>query len=176
MWVTLYTDASLKDGKASWAIWARSSEGRLVHSGEYPGPCAVSDHAEAYAILMGIKAVLVAWEGVIGIQINSDSKNALAAVTYMAPTPRDRVLADIQEQVETALGRDYARHEGGVRIRTKWVKGHQLGSGVRAWLNNACDRIAKKARQGDLTNVALDADEIQPVEAVTDGMDEDYHH
>lgn len=173
MWVTLYTDASLKEGVASWAIWARSSEGRLVQSGEYPGYCAKSDHAEAYAILMGIKAILAKWKGVHGIQVNSDSRNALDIVRYMAPTASDPVMCGIQVSIEAELGRDYNIDSEGVKLRAKWVKGHQWGGGVRAWLNNACDRIAKKARLGERTNLALDADELLPADAVTDGMDED---
>lgn len=57
-WATLYTDASRKEGKTSWAFWLRHSGGRIVKAGECPQEVTNIQEAEWYAVKMGVEALV----------------------------------------------------------------------------------------------------------------------
>ncbi len=154
MWVTLYTDASFetRSRAAAWAFWARSELGRVIRSGVCPPYCTNSTHAEAAAILAGIYLALKQWRNEIeGILVRSDAKGALEVFKYGAPEPKDEVLLKFHRKARQIL------EPQGVKIRIKWVKGHRSReTGVDAWLNAECDKMAKITRKNMPTRKGAD--------------------
>jgi len=144
MWVTLYTDASWHPERreGGWAVWAKSELGRIVRSGTCPEYTSSAMHAELAAIYAGIFLVLKMWgEQVEGIQVRSDSQQALEAVRRGAAPSKDPVMRRLQDKVQELV-------RGRVYLRPRWVKGHRNPNGdVTAWLNAHCDREAKRARK-----------------------------
>lgn len=140
MWVTCYTDASFRRHfGGGWAVWLRSSEGRLVKSGVCPPYVKDSNAAELAAIFAGIYLARREWPSTIGMLVRSDSMVALGACAPDAPLHQNPALRRLQQRI---------RHVGaGIELRTKWVKGHLPSStGTHAWLNNQCDALAKQRR------------------------------
>ena len=115
-WVTAYTDASFRAGKGGWAIWLRSSAGRVVRRGECPLSICDSTEAELYAVLQAVKIAVEVWPTTCGVLINSDCKGILRALWPWSPPLRRASLHALQ---------DTARHfieAHGIRIRTKRIR------------------------------------------------------
>jgi ribonuclease HI len=143
MWVTCYTDASYSKRKGGgWAVWLRSDLGRVVREGHCPRYVKNSTHAELAAIFAGILLSVRTWgRSVVGITIYSDSEPAIHPILPDAPPARDPSMRRLQEKIL-----DLAREEK-IRLETRWVKAHLPAStSTAAYLNNKCDRLARKAR------------------------------
>lgn len=118
MWVTAYTDASVKNNNSTWAVWLRSELGRIVRNGKCPLEIKKSHEAELYAAKQAIRIAKEFWPATKGILINSDCTH---------------VLNNIRKFSE------------GLWIRTKHVKGHQdPNSNIRFYLNNQVDKLASQ--------------------------------
>jgi ribonuclease HI len=139
MWVTLYSDASFNGREGSWAIWLRSEKGRIVKSGKCPVAVDDNNAAEMYAALVGITVALRDWGPLTGIQVNSDNQVVCTSLYSWSKENRHPTILRIQTKIRQIVA------ESGVRIRTKHVRGHQRSDHTRAWLNNRCDRMARKA-------------------------------
>src|SRR5688572_30666413 len=79
MWVTCYTDASwAKKSGGGWAVWLRSSEGRVVRQGPCPPYVKDSLEAELSAIYAGVFLAVRTWgSSVAGVLVCSDCQSAL---------------------------------------------------------------------------------------------------
>ena len=140
--ITVYTDASWDRGKGGGAFWARGDVGRAT--GYFPIPMA-EDSGECEAIAMLHSAILVIEDPEFEMQINcgarlilvGDCRPALDYITHgkgaFDRNPTCRMLS-------TRL-REYA-----VDFKCNWVKAHQGGKNQRSWLNEWCDKHARKAR------------------------------
>jgi ribonuclease HI len=137
MWVTAYTDASFRDGRGSWAVWLRSGEGRIVQKGQCPPETDTSTGAELYAVWMAVKLATESWPQTAGVFINADCQAVLKALWPWSKELSRQSLSTLQKQII-----DFTVQKN-VKIRTKHVKGHQLSSNVRAYLNNRADALAK---------------------------------
>jgi ribonuclease HI len=142
VWITLYTDASFhpKEG-GGWACWLRSSLGRVVRQGVCPPEVRDNNLAEMHAIWMGITIGMETWAkaGIEGFHVKTDSTVAISVLKYGARPPRQHASKLYQERVRALLSPD-------IRIKLVWVKGHQSGDGVQAWLNNKVDSLSRDSR------------------------------
>lgn len=150
MWVTCYTDASFhRSAGGTWAVWVRSDRGRIVRSGDCPTYARDSVVAELSAIYAGIYLILREWgRAVRGIRIRSDCQGALALAA--APSERNVAARRLHQKIH-AIAKAH-----GVELDLAWVKGHQpRKSGVRAWLNAECDRLARERLRQAARGAAL---------------------
>jgi len=143
MWVTLYTDASFDGTTGSWAIWLRSEKGRIVKYGKCPAAVDDNNAAEMYAALVGITVALRDWGPLVGIQVNSDNQVVCSSLWPWSKDNRHPTIHRLQTAIRKLA------QENSIKLRTKHVRGHQRPTHTRAWLNNRCDRLARKAaKQG----------------------------
>jgi ribonuclease HI len=145
MWVTCYTDASFDGHTGAWAVWIRSSRGRIVRSGACPPYVKDSNAAELAAIFAGIHLALREWPGKVrGILICSDSQVALSLASpeaSLVTSEKNPSFRRLQLKIRTALA------DAQVELQTRWVKGHRSPkSGTTAYLNHQCDRFAYQHR------------------------------
>lgn len=150
MWVTCYADASfVRRGTASWAVWLRSAEGRHVQSGPCPHYVRTSHQAELSALYAGVYLALRLWPSARGVLLCSDCQGALLSARQDSRLSRDPATRRLQEKLRALLERS------GVAIELRWVRGHQRANqGTAAWLNRACDRLARKERRRAATAVS----------------------
>jgi ribonuclease HI len=144
VWVTLYTDASYSPHKGgAWAVWLRSTRGRIVRSGRCPNYVRNSNDAEFAAIYAGIYLAICAWgREVTGVLVRSDSEGALALARSAARPARTRRMRGLQTKLRRLV------EPSQVELELRWVKGHQPKSAsTAAWLNGYCDRLARKRRR-----------------------------
>lgn len=137
--VTCYTDAAFDPRRgASWAVWLRSDDGRVVRAGRCPDFVGTSTAAELSAVHVGIRIALAVWPGrVKRLVVRSDSRSALA-VAEGTSRPRDATLQRLQGRIRRLL----AGH--GVTLECRWVPGHQRPSrNAAAYLNHRCDTLAR---------------------------------
>jgi len=146
MLTTLYCDASWATHKqlGGWAVWLRSDEGRIIENGPTPGYCTLSYEAELAAIFAGVHLATTRWPGTEAILVRSDCQQALDLISEKRP-PKDkhpgacRLVSKILE----------ARNVANVRLIPRWVKGHQSGGKVDAWLNRRVDILSRRASYGN---------------------------
>ena len=140
MLVTLYTDASWSGDVGGWAVWLRSDHGRVIRHGPVPDYVRSSTSAELAAIFAGLHLAVTTWADTKTVLIRSDCKPALEMSTGdSTPQHRNicaRRLVDRIRQVE--------RHP--IRLIPRWVKAHQTGGAVEAFINNRVDELAVQAR------------------------------
>jgi ribonuclease HI len=134
MWVTLYTDAGFTT-YGTYGIWARSELGRIIENGQCPDEVTLSNVAETYAILHGVRRILQEWPTTSAILIRSDCQYALK---LWKPAPRTPVVQKYRDEFKV-LTRN-------LQIRIKWIKGHQEVRDIPTYLNNQCDSMARVAR------------------------------
>lgn len=144
VWVTAYTDASFVRDRGGWSVWLRSERGRIVRSGECPGHICDSMCAELWAVIQAVEISISEWkDSVKGIQLNMD---CISLCDRFWPWSRSFARHDLEalrmQVVETIKKAD-------IRVRTKHVKGHSNGDGIRTYLNQQVDRMSRrKAKSG----------------------------
>jgi ribonuclease HI len=144
VWVTCYTDASYSDDAGgAWAVWLRCDRGRLVRSGLCPPYVREANAAELAAIFAGLHLAVTTWGSrVDGVSLRSDSKVALGHADPESKLSRNSALRRLQERVRSLL------REHDLELDCRWVRGHQrVEAGTHAFLNDRCDRLAKRARK-----------------------------
>lgn len=136
-WCTLYTDAS---GTGGWAVWARHSKPplRIKASGAYDSSDAVL--LELYAIYQGVLLIKETWADIEGIGVRCDCQPAIALANE-ANKPDGKLhrradLRQMQLDIRDTLGQTH--------LKCKWVKGHQGTATTQGWLNNWCDKNARR--------------------------------
>lgn len=149
---TIYTDASWKQvGKnvlSSWAMYARCNDEKLEHSEMFKNNSSKNPtHAEARAIFRAIRKATKKWPNIDIIFVNTDS---LAICHSMWPDGIGRQRMKVVNtkggtyQIVTAMKKWL--DENNYVHRFKHVKAHQGGKDVRSWVNELCDKNAKKQR------------------------------
>jgi len=134
--VTVYTDASHKDGIFSWGCYIKAEWGKSELHGICPDEITDINLAEAYAIGQSIYKSLKKWPGVKGFYVRSDSMNAIG---MLKTGTKNTVGARIKASVDSLTV--------GLVMDWKWIKSHQRNSSIQAWVNNRADALARKARQ-----------------------------
>lgn len=136
MWVTLYSDASLREGISGWGVWLRSERGRIVEKGRCDDWVNDINAAELFAVYKALELTVAAWPETKGMQVNTDNQVVLRSLWPWSPAHSHPTIKRAQDLVRELL----KKHE--IRVRTKHVKSHQKGDDVRSWLNNRCDKLA----------------------------------
>lgn len=140
MWVTAYCDASFDRSRGgAWAAWLRCDAGRLVRRGRGPAYVTDSVSAELAAIDAAAYLAVTTWT-VRGILVLNDCQAALELAARVRPGRG--ASGRLQARLREVLG------SKGVVLKTRWVPGHRPRSaGTSAFLNDWCDREAKRARR-----------------------------
>ncbi len=127
----------------AWAAWLRCDKGRFVRRGRCPDYVKDSTAAELAAIFAGLHLARRQWGALVtSVVVRSDCTGALALLKPGARRSKRPDVRRLQERIETLA------RVTGWSLRTRWVKGHQRAkSSTAAYLNNACDRLARKLRE-----------------------------
>jgi hypothetical protein len=136
---TLYVDASFKDGNAGGGAWIRSNKGVLTWAAKYKAN--TPHEAEAYAILAASQFVYRNWPETKVLYIVSDSK---VCVEYLWPHTTIKLKSGrLKEYLDDLI--TFAK-KNKIRLRTRWIKGHQTVDSPGKWANNKADKLAKTHR------------------------------
>ena len=144
VWVTAYCDASFNSAHGgAWAIWLASAQGRIIKRGACPDYVRDANAAELAALYAAVYSACCGWPGKVrGITLRSDSQSALHHASPTVRLARNPGVRRLQDLLRTCL----IKHS--VTVELQWVRGHQKPtSGTQAYLNGACDKLAKKARK-----------------------------
>lgn len=134
-YTTVNTDAGVKEGKAAIAYWIRSDNKWITGSRALKTPDLCSNKAELSAIIIALTVVSQNeyLRTAHKIVVNSDSQTALGWMTKdSVPEQYKQYIQDIYK----VIPKD--------KIRFKWVKGHSKNTKSRNWVNNWCDKEARK--------------------------------
>lgn len=134
--VTVYTDASHKDGIFAWGCYIKSEWGRLELHGLCPSEITDINMAEAYAIGQSIYKSKKSWPQLKGFYVRSDSQNAIG---WLTKGTRNEIGMRIKASVDSLTV--------GLVVNWKWIRSHQRNSTIQAWVNNRADELARLARQ-----------------------------
>lgn len=145
MWVTIYTDASLRSYKevrfTAYGYWIRCDHGRITRARMCSKEIVTVDQAEMYAIYQAVGAAFVCYkEGATIICVNSDSMNAIKGFRGF------RVLRDpVEIRLKQAFDKVRSQKPE-VKIIYRHVKAHTgtERSNIKAYLNDWCDKQCKK--------------------------------
>jgi len=146
-WVTLYTDAGWKHGRARCGFIARGSVAPVWLQGSGEADCDSSVAAEALAVLHGLRQVTEAYRpeaGLEGVFLRSDNLHVVNTLKeHWKPGTRDRALrttrGDTLKIVEQILDLCEERE---LRLRVKHVRAHgKEMNRVRRWMNRQADRL-----------------------------------
>ena len=145
MLVTINTDASfhpiLKYG--AYAFWAISNDFKITKSGVFRKKCKTPDDAEAKCIVNALTIIIKAHKGISRIIVNTDSLNAIAYLTndknhvsrYCLSSAKRRQFSKMLSELKSIQN---------VKIEFRHVKAHSGISDKRSYVNEWCDKEAKK--------------------------------
>ena len=137
-WVTLYTDASFREGHGSWAYWIRSGKGRLVNSGPCPREVQTSNQAELYAIYKALETIKTDLPKTVGVFLNSDSLMACEK-TPLGSALINGASKKWQKEIHKII------KEQNWEYRTKHIRAHQKVRDTRTFINSQVDELARNA-------------------------------
>lgn len=153
MLVTINTDASfhheLKYG--SYAFWAVCNNFKITRSGAFKKTCLSSDDAESKCIINAIKCVLTTKEPITKIIVNTDSLNAIALIKGDTHHIRRYITRSKTKfkHIKNAFMEVMRKHQ--VKIEFRHVKAHSGVDDKRSYVNEWCDKQAKKELRKLLT-------------------------
>lgn len=154
--VTIFTDASYFDGdqSAGGAFWAKGGSGDVVEPLKKSGSFGIKDAscsgtAEAIAALRSMAFLFEDpdWHAIL-------SDNARLILVVDCKGVQDMLEKGtgsyLRNHVVNTLHQEFlaAKQALGFQFKCNWVKAHQGGGERRSWVNEWCDKHAKKARQG----------------------------
>lgn len=154
MLVSLFADASFHNQfkAAGWGAWVRSERGRAYNGGAWGHWVSSSAIAEFLAIcegyLLGRRTEILMPGDTVLIQTDCSgiipwfNHGSIDPPRYVKSkhfqlTPASRMLDEINYEIRTK----------NIHLQIKHVKGHQSNSEPRNYVNNLCDRLAKKGGQ-----------------------------
>lgn len=158
---TIYCDGSWKEGHAGWGIWVRTDTVRMAWYGRVPEERIPRDTrhgallAEGYAALAGLHLARKYDPAARVITVKTDCRELISVA--------NRGLHKVPEVAEMQA-RLRAKVLQWDEVRWSWVKGHQKGEKVKAYLNRKADEFARRGRLQDRPVVR---EFIQRVEADT---------
>jgi len=147
MLATIFTDGSYNHHNTTggWAVYVDTDKGRLVHYGACPDFVSCSNHAEIFAIYMGVSLAFREWgEEIHAFKIRSDSECALRHVKKgpLKSRVRDREMLKVRSWIHDLF------RKCGAQVITEHVKGHQDPSlSYDFAMNNKVDRMASMGRK-----------------------------
>lgn len=141
MWITIYTDASTKDGVSAGSYWIKSNHTRIKESIKL---FADNSHLAEFEIARkAIERAIVAHvdHTITGILLISDNMDVVHRYKFNAVKANNKHIRVNQTLVADLL------KQNDIRIRTKHQKGHSKEKTVGAWINNHIDKKAKQKRE-----------------------------
>lgn len=156
MLVTIYTDASFKNGKAAGAAWIKSSRGLVKYTTTFDAK--EPTHAEGIMIERAIRRALREWDNIKVLFVVTDSLNMCK---FLWPFAKNEPKKKYQEKNVHAILKLCEDHRA--QLRTKHIKGHQHpDKSLQTWLNNWCDKQAsvnKHYGTSDMSSSSSTSDE-----------------
>ncbi len=148
MLCTITTDASYnpKYQVGGYAFWAVSNVFKITKSGVFKKKCRNPTDAEIKCIINALMVVLHGCESVSKVIVNTDSMNAIHVLTndkyaqlyYMGGVSHNaHYRAAYHKVLHTAKSKAV--------IEFRHVKAHTENADARSWVNDWCDKEAKKA-------------------------------
>lgn len=141
MLVTINTDASFcgETKIGAYAFYLRSNTFLLKKSGVFREKCATSTDAEFKCIINATKVCLQQDKSITRLIINTDCKTSIAALTGLMTNKKSiKRYAPLVAMFEK-LVKKY-----NVEVSLRWVKGHAGNIDARSYVNEWCDKEAKK--------------------------------
>ena len=146
--VTIYTDASFKKdhGKfhASFAMYAKCKHGILTKSLPISIQVENATEAEAYGCYIAIKLCKQKWNDMKIAFVNTDSQQT--CIKMWPFKYRQKVGGSDKFNSIIKSMKEYCK-DNNIEHRFKHVKAHTNGTDIRSWLNDWCDKNAKKERR-----------------------------
>ena len=156
--ITVFADASYKNGAAGYAVWGRSNgPSKLEYSNPIKWLVRSSDEAEtialAHAIILGLENFHVVGDEAI-LVAESDCLSALTKMRLIGGVPSKTSDCKIGmcakepegDQLRFILRAGEELKVRNVKLYLKHVRGHKGGFAVRTTVNRWCDTMAKEAR------------------------------
>lgn len=145
MLVTIYTDAGIRFQKACYAYAITWHLGRIYDSGEYTDePCNSTNFLEFYAINRACAAAIKEWPNVKVLFINCDNGAVCKTFWDAAGIATKRHYGNSRSLIPHVEAQLAAMKVLGIEMRVKYVKGHQAGNNIRAWMNNKVDSMVRQ--------------------------------
>ena len=135
MFATIYTDISGSGNRWGYSCYIRCDKGVHSETGIISDFCHDTNHAEMIAIVKGIKSALNKFKDISRILVVTDSINAQYSLWRGSK----------HQKYQQVIGEFKSLEEKVDKIMIKWTKGHRSDNSDRAYLNNKCDKRAKKA-------------------------------
>jgi ribonuclease HI len=148
MLCTITTDASFNPHHkvGGYAFWAVSNTFRITKSGVFKKPCRNPTDAEIKCIINALMVVLHGCEGVTKVIVNTDSMNAIHVLTHDIKA-QNKFMGGVRPHNHYRLSYhkvlDTAKSKAVIEFRH--VKAHTENTDARSWVNDWCDKEAKKA-------------------------------
>lgn len=97
--------------------------------------------------MVGIEKVLQTYDRVDGVGVKTDCQAAVDTLKFGAKPHRRGDFRVFQERLLEGLEKKSAEQGSPVKVRIRWVKGHQGKGTTQGWMNNRVDQLAVKARK-----------------------------
>lgn len=140
---TINTDASFDPatGTAAWAFWIRSKDHLIKDSGLFPRKVDNSSVAELLALEKALRRVdrEVFTRRTVKLYINTDSKWVI-----------DALQGKVKNSKQLMLIKAVLHSTQGYELELRHVKAHTHTNTARHWVNDWCDKQAKKILRTEL--------------------------
>lgn len=152
MLVTINTDASVKEIYGGYAFWIVCDAGKIQKAGKIKQivPVGGSTDAETMCIANAIYTLKHSrFTGISKIIINTDSKESIAFLTNKARCKSSSPLFNVVEEcrfnmMELCLRLGKSIRDVDSLFEFRWVKAHNGKKDARSFVNDWCDKEAKK--------------------------------
>ena len=134
--ITLYTDASLKNGSSVLAWRGKCSEGSI--DGHITTPADNIQWAEMMAIKLAIKDAMEKFPNVSGLFVNSDNLTCAQSFWTFRNAKIPGCIAELHKEIYEMIGEKW--------IRAKHVKAHTGKKDIRSYMNRTVDKMTKIGR------------------------------
>lgn len=151
MLVTVNTDASLNPqfGVGAYAFWIVCNEGKIMQSGPFKDGIKNSTEAEIKCIVNALYALYKSeFKGVSKVVINTD---CLYFHRYQRGDKSKRTESREYVKICGKLCQKYGLRRGWIEIRH--VKAHNGTNNARKWVNDWCDKAAKKMMREQVNKI-----------------------
>lgn len=143
MIVTVICDASFcPDTKSSgWGVWIKSARGKCVRSGSFTNKPEKSYEAEAMAVSIAVFLAFKYGIARAGDKLLIQSDCLMVIHAYNGIMSEKKISPVLQQTI--SYTRDLAK-ERDCKIQLRHVKGHAPQEGNRNYVNEICDKMARK--------------------------------
>ncbi len=150
--VTVFSDASVSDGRAGCGFWFKSSEAKGKGSSSIDHESISVGEAELWGIFIAITAAAKSHDVTIDVVIQCDSMMALQALhTKGHPWAKTSSLKWGTRRKISAFEQSHADRISNIanvgKIYLKHVKGHTKRADARSYVNDLTDKLASNARK-----------------------------